>query len=217
MRSTFRTFMQGIIVTTPAVLTVYVCFRAMVWLDSSVRSALKAAGLPAVPGLGVVLAFAGIYLVGLAARNWIFRKLVDLGEAIVERIPLVKSLYSSVKDLLQFLGGTDARTRGVPARISLRDDTVHMLGLITQKEPEKTLGKAEKDRVAVYLPMSYQLGGFTVYVDEGNVEEIEGMSVEDLLKTSLTAGIGTPGETENAVATLPGPDAKNSEPEAENA
>ena len=216
MRSAFRTFLQGLVVTVPVVLTVYVCAKVILWLDTEIRAGLEYAHLPDVPGLGVVVAFAGIYLIGLLAKTWLFRQFVRLGEAVVERIPLVKSLYSAVKDLLQFLSGTDAEARGVPARLKLLDGRVHMMGLITQKEPETFLGEAERDRVAVYLPMSYQIGGFTVYVSPEQVEEIEDLTVEDVLKLALTAGVGKtkdkqhkqqqePGEPRASDPGMPGP------------
>ncbi|MDP6107780.1 MAG: DUF502 domain-containing protein, partial [Candidatus Brocadiia bacterium] len=109
---------------------------------------------------------------------------------------LVKSLYSSVRDLLQFLSGTDTESKGVPARIRLMGDKVHLLGLITQKHPETVMGEGERGRVAVYLPMSYQIGGFTLFIDPEDVEELEGMSVEDVLKLSMTAGVGSTGHSQ---------------------
>jgi uncharacterized membrane protein len=139
----------------------------------------------------VVLAIAVLFLTGMLARVWLFRKLVALGESIIDRIPLIKSLYGAMKDLLQFLGGLDETSRGVPVRIELFDGRVHMMGLLTQRQPESFMGESSKGRVAVYLPMSYQIGGFTVFVERERIEEIEGMTVEDVMKLSMTAGVGS--------------------------
>lgn len=189
MRSAFKTFVQGLVVIAPAVITVYICAHSIIWLDNTVHTWLSPLGVE-IPGIGVLVAFVGIYLVGLLTKNWIFRSLIRMGESIVDRIPLVKSFYSAIKDLLQFLGGTDASKKGRPARVHLLDGRVHMLGLITQKNPENFMGEAERGRTAVYLPMSYQIGGFTVYVPEEQVQEISDLTVEDVLKLSMTAGVG---------------------------
>jgi uncharacterized membrane protein len=108
---------------------------------------------------------------------------------VVEQIPLVKTLYSGIKDLLQFLSGADSKSRGIPARLKLLDGKINMLVLITQKQPETYLGEAGRGRVAVYVPMSYQLGGYTLYVNSEDVEELKDMRVEDLVRLSMTAGV----------------------------
>ena len=209
MSKHFKIFLQGLVVTAPIIFTVYVCVAFALWLDGVTTAILQKAfalwldsvtiaqmeeEFPFFPhGLGVIIALAAIYFVGLVSRTWIVRGIIGLGEAILDRIPGVKSLYSAVKNLLQFLSGTDEKTKGVPARLKLMDGKVDMLALITQKQPETFMGEPERGRVAVYLPMSYQIGGFTLFVKPEQVEELEGMTVEDVLKLSMTAGVGSAG------------------------
>jgi len=194
MGKQFKIFVQGLIITAPAILTLYVCISAVLWLDASMQAGLLKIGLPKIPGLGVVIALAAIYMVGLLARTWLFQQLIHLAESLLGRIPLIKSLYSAVKDMLQFFGGGDVESRGVPARVDMENGRFHLLGLVTQKNPEKFMGEREKGRVAVYLPMSYQIGGFTVFVNPDQIEEIHEMTVEDVLKLTLTAGVGSTGK-----------------------
>jgi len=194
--------LNGFVVVAPVLITVYVVVTALLGLDRLVRTALKPVWLGPftklserlgwegpLPGLGIIVGVAAIYAIGLLARSWLFGGLIRLGEKIVDRIPLVKSVYSAVRDLLQFLGGGKEEDRGKPAIVASEDGKVQLLGLITQEQPEKFLPGAE-GRVAVYLPMSYQLGGYTVFISRDAVQEIEGLTVEDLLKLSLTAGVG---------------------------
>jgi uncharacterized membrane protein len=200
LKSAGTTFLNGLVIVAPVLITVYVVGAALWGLDRLVRGGLARIDIwpdwltvgpqgDPIPGIGIVVGVVGIYMVGLLARSWLFGKLISIGESIVERIPLVKSLYSAVRDLLQFLGGTKAESRGQPAAIRDRDGTVLMLGLITQKRPQKFL-PTDGERIAVYLPMSYQLGGYTVYVPPDRVEPMEGVSVEELMKLALTAGVG---------------------------
>jgi uncharacterized membrane protein len=191
MRAFLKTFLQGVVVSAPILLTLYICVRAIVWLDTTMRMGFQQVGLPALPGVGVLAALVAIYLVGLSAKTWVVQSLLNLGEYIVAKIPLVKSLYSAVKDLLQFLSGADAQSRGTPARIHLLDGKIQMLGLVTQRNPGHFLGNADDTRIAVYMPMSYQIGGYTIYVHPDQIEELPELSVEDVLKLSMTAGVGS--------------------------
>ncbi len=181
---------NGFVVVAPILITVYAVVAALQGLDRLVSNGLSYVWEEPWPGIGVVVGVAGVYLIGFLTRNWLFANVIKLGERIVGRIPLVKSLYSAVRDLLQFLGGTEEKDRGKPAAINFQDGTVQFLGLITQEHPGKFLSD-DMERVAVYLPMSYQIGGFTVYVPREAVQELKGLSVEDLLKLSLTAGVGS--------------------------
>jgi uncharacterized membrane protein len=183
-------FLNGVMVVAPVVVTVYVVVKALVLLDSKIGVLLpEGAGGQPIRGLGVVVGVAGIYVTGLLARTWILRWPLRVAETVVERIPLVKSLYSAVRDLLQFLGGTDKESRGKPCVVRVMDGKALVLGLVTRQEPV-SLVPGEARRMAVYLPMSYQLGGYTVYVPPELVVPLEGTSVEELLKLCLTAGVG---------------------------
>lgn len=184
-----KVMLNGVVVIAPVLITVYVVVAAILWLDGTVRQGLDAVLHRSFPGLGVVVGVGAIYLIGLLARSWLFGWAIGLGEGMVERIPLVKSLYSALRDMMQFLGGTEAESRGKPAVVQFEEGKLSLLGLITQ-EQTGGLVPGDGDRVAVYLPMSYQLGGYTVYVPRAAVKELEQMSVEDLLKLSLTAGVG---------------------------
>ncbi len=217
MRKHLKIFANGIIVAAPAIITIYVVGAAVWWLDQTIRQGIQAlwqetfpelANVP--PGLGILIGLGGIYLVGLLARTWLLRWPLHLAESLVERIPLVKSLYSSVRDLLQFLGGAEEASRGKPCVVRSEEGTAVMLGLITQEQPERFL-PGDPDRVAVYLPMSYQLGGYTLYVPPDRVEQLPDTTVEELLKLCLTAGVGTPKRGQKAMKDVELPGARQGE------
>ncbi len=191
LRKHAKILLNGIIVVAPVIITGYAVGAGLWWLDKTIRGALERVLHTSFPGLGILVGLAGIYIVGLLARTWLLRWPLRLAESVVERIPLIKSLYTAVRDLLQFLGGMEAESRGTPCVLRSEDGTVQLLGLVTQRKPEIFLPEQGKGRVAVYLPMSYQIGGFTFYVPAEMVEEIEDMEVEELMKLCMTAGIGT--------------------------
>jgi uncharacterized membrane protein len=197
-----RVFLNGIIFLAPMIICVWVVFAAVLGLDRLVRQGMQwcldklvSPGThpwweSAPPGFGFLLGLVVIYIVGLLARTWLLSWPLRLAEIIVEHIPLIKSLYSAIKDLLQFLGSADKEDRGRPALVRSEDGKVVMLGLITQEKPGRFLPEGDQERIAVYLPMSYQIGGYTLFVPKDSVEELPELSVEELMKLTLTAGIG---------------------------
>lgn len=181
---------NGFAVIAPVIITIYVVWKTLAGLEAVVRAGLQELRWEnPPPGIGIVIGIGAVYAVGLLARMWIFAALIGLGERLIERIPLVKSLYSAIRDLLQFLGGTKEEGRGKPAILRSADGKVELLGIITQEQPGRFL-PGQEGKVAVYLPMSYQLGGYTVFVPREAVEEIPDLTVEDLMKLTLTAGVG---------------------------
>lgn len=176
MKAHGRIFLAGLTATVPLFLT----FAAIAWLDGVVREAFN---IPW-PGVSLVGALLLTYLVGLLLRFWLFRWMMGWGEKLIERIPLVKTLYSSVRDLFRFLGGEEKRPKGEAVRVEV-GQLGHMLGVTT--------GPArEGDRVGVYFPMSYQIGGFLIYLPRERLTPA-GMDVESALKLILTGGMAQPG------------------------
>ncbi len=128
-----RIFLNGLVVVTPLVITVYVVAACVIWLDRAVQAVFPVN----LPGVGFAAAIIGIYLIGLLARSWLLKWPLRLTDAVMDRIPLAKSLYSSVRDLMQFLGGADAKSRGQPCLVQLAEDQPQLLGLITTESPQE--------------------------------------------------------------------------------
>jgi uncharacterized membrane protein len=101
-------------------------------------------------------------------------------------IPLVRSVYSAMRDLLGMFAGHEESAMQVVA-VSLPGN-MRLLGFITRTDFADLPGIAGADEVAVYLPMSYQLGGYTLFVPKSAVTPVE-MSREDAMKFILTAGL----------------------------
>lgn len=141
------------------------------------------------PGVGVVAILLLIYLVGLGMRFWLFAKGVSLMEAILVRVPLVKTVYGSIRDMMRFFGGDGSVTSKV-VLYKLPGQDVRMLALLTNEHPIGLPAHHAKGMVAIWLPMSYQLGGYMLYVPAEAIEPIE-MSVEQLMKLAATAEIGS--------------------------
>ncbi|MCD4699177.1 MAG: DUF502 domain-containing protein [Phycisphaerae bacterium] len=193
MKKQIRIFLAGVMVVTPFAVTAYVIWWAGTKMDGLVRSGIEAVSPGKVdwwfPGAGIIFLLVGVYVIGLLTHLWAFRWAVRLIERIFSRLPGVKSIYESVRDVLNIFGG-DASRMGQVVRYRVPGTEMDLLGIRTSTSPRPADGT---DKVAVYLPMSYMIGGPTVYVSPDSLEPIN-MSVEEAMKIAATAGASA-GET----------------------
>ena len=193
----WTTFLKGLGVVIPVVVTIAV----LVWLGASLERILGGAlrlVLPEaryVPGMGIAAGIALTFAAGVAMHLWIMRKLLLLAERVVERIPLAKTIYSGARDVMRFVSrGSESRDREQVVLVSLPGG-VTMVGFVTDASGVTLEGVHDRDTaddpsVAVYLPMSYQIGGFTVFVPRSQVHRVD-MGIQEAMRWVLTAGVST--------------------------
>ncbi len=189
MKNIRKIFIRGLLTITPLVLTIGIVTWLFSLLEDSFSVPIKAVIGPEhyFKGLGVIVALVLIFVVGLIINHWIIKKLYDFGEKILERIPLIKSIYTSIKDLISFFHSDNRLNESLV--VSFEIAGMRLLGLVTRDDfsdiPE---GLAQEGDVAVYLPMSYQIGGYTIIVPRSKIKKVD-MSVEDSMRYIVTAGI----------------------------
>jgi uncharacterized membrane protein len=185
-------FLQGLVAILPIVVTAWL----LCWLATTAERFLGGLfrllfpSLDYWPGLGVVLGLILVFGVGLLMNAWVMRRLMAAAEKLLGTIPLVKSIYLGIRDLAGFLS-PEARRNGFQKVVSVTlMDKVRLVGFVT-REDSRDLFEALDDKeelIAVYMPMSYQLGGFTAYLPRKALEPLN-MSIEDAMRFTLTAGI----------------------------
>jgi uncharacterized membrane protein len=140
-------------------------------------------------GTGIVVAIAVVFGVGLLMHGVLFRRLFRKAEETMLAVPLVRSIYSAVKDLIGLFRKEGPAMQVVS--VTLPGTSWKLLGFVTRTEftdlPE---GIGSASEIAVYLPMSYQVGGYTVILPRDAVRAVD-MSREDAMKFILTAGLKT--------------------------
>lgn len=188
MRYIAKTFVRGLGVLVPVVLTIWL----LVWLANGTETLLRVVFLwffpeyMYLPGLGVVLGIAVVFAAGILVQVFLLRQLFDWSERLIERIPLVKTIYHAISDFLGFFSsGVDDRSSTV-VTVDIGNDA-HLIGFVTDRSPD-FLDALGSDLVTVYLPMSYMVGGYTLLVPESRVVEST-LSVEEAMRYTLTAGI----------------------------
>jgi len=149
-------FIKGLLVFVPMALTVFLLIWAFTSLDAAFRTLFRIK----FPGLGLLLTLALIVVIGFIASNFLGKRLFALIERIFTGLPLVKLLYSAVKDKIEaFAGEKKSFDKPVIASI-VPGGAAKVVGFVTQESLEN-LGLS--DYVAVYLPQSYNFAGNVLF------------------------------------------------------
>lgn len=186
------TFLRGLGVVLPIALTLYFVVWTVGAAEELMRPlalALIPSAIGYVPGMGLVLALGVVYLAGLLVQLFFFEWLVGVGQRLLERTPLVKSIYNAINDFTSYFARrpSESATRVVNVRLT---DELSLVGFLTDSDPAELRAPGDPDdRVAVYFPMSYQLGGYTVLVSRDRLRPLD-LGVEDAMRRVLTAGVG---------------------------
>jgi uncharacterized membrane protein len=190
MRTLSRILLRGLVAVLPIGLTVYLVYWLGVTLESILGELLRLV-LPENlywPGLGLLAGIALLLVAGLLVNAYVVRRILGFGERLLARIPLVKTIFGALKDFTRFFpagnGGRDLK-RVVTARFGHS----RAIGFVTQDAVTPRLfGEDSPGLVAVYFPMSYQIGGYTLYVPRTAIEETD-LSVEEAMRLVLIGGL----------------------------
>jgi len=198
MKKQMQILLAGVLIVLPFGVTI-----AIIWWAASKLGAvgyelakfLKTADAPAEPWYEYVMAVAGavlllgvIYIIGLLTRTYVFRRIVAAAEKLFSRVPGVKTVYESVRDLLKLFGGSSAGTMGKVVLYRPNGGEAAVLGLLTNAKPTGLSKAAGMDLVAVYVPMAFMIGGPLMYVPRAHIQEID-MPAEQALRLAATAEI----------------------------
>jgi len=193
MKSIGRIFLTGILTILPILATIYL----VVWLFTAAERFLGKQLLLLMPdeyyraGMGLLAALFLIFLIGLLMRAWLFRQLIRLGESLLLKIPLIKVVYRALKDLFGLFSDDKNSESLQVVSVQLPGTDMRLLGFLTRSDfSDMPKGVGNEDEVAVYLPMSYQVGGYTVLIPRNRITPVP-MSREEAMRFVLTAGLKT--------------------------
>jgi uncharacterized membrane protein len=187
-KSISKILLTGFITLLPVILTVYLLYWLAVSSENVMGTALRWV-LPNAtyfPGLGMIAGLVVVFVVGLLMKAILIRQIFSFGEKILYQLPLIKTVYRAMRDLFDFF---TPKEEGLGEVVAVTYNGTEMIGFVTQtdqkKLPESFRGQ---DKVLVYLPMSYMIGGFTVFISREHVRPVN-MSMEEAMRFALTAGI----------------------------
>lgn len=190
LRKLWNAMVRGLVVVLPMALTAWLLW----WLGTSVESLLHQAIILFVPedqyrpGMGIVAAVLLLIAAGTLVNAFIVRRLLAAWERLMDRIPIVKSVYGAVRDFVQMLPASGER-RELRRVVLVRFGDAAAIGFVTRDDAgELGLGPAGDGAVAVYFPMSYQIGGYTLLVPRARVEPLD-LPIESAMRMVLTGGM----------------------------
>ena len=179
-------FLQGLLLLAPVFVTIYAIGSIFFWLDSKVEAVFQYLFHFYVHGLGIVAMFVLIAFIGFVGSLVIVQPLLHIFDMVMEKTPLVKDIYSSVKD---FFGAfiSNKKKFDKPVMFELgKDSGVFRLGFITQSDLSEL---NIKDKVAVYAPWSYNLSGILYLVNRNQITVLEDVGAGDVMKFVMSGGV----------------------------
>ncbi|AIM36373.1 DUF502 domain-containing protein [Sphingobacterium sp. SG20118] len=189
VRSFLNYLIKGTLVVVPLAGAVFL----IVWIVASVDSALNLTGLfledetghPVyIPGIGILTVILILVLAGIVFTNFVTDPIKGWLNHQIKRIPLLNTLYSSIKDFTEAFVG-DAKKFNVPVLVKVNEIGVSKIGFLTQSDLSKI---KLTDEVVVYFPYSYSFAGQVVVVKSSLVTKLD-MSATDAMKLVVSGGV----------------------------
>ena len=176
----FRYFIQGVIILAPIGITAYVLW----WLFNKIDGILEP--YIRIPGVGFVIIIVFVVLVGWVSSHFLMGGFINFFDAWMERTPGVKFIYSSTKDFFEAFAGDKRKfNKAVLANVFAED--VWIIGFLTDEEMQKF--EMGADKVAVYVPQSYNFAGQLYILPRSKVKKIEKITAGEAMKYAVTGGV----------------------------
>jgi uncharacterized membrane protein len=188
-------FFTGILVTAPVLLTVYITWAAIQLIDGQVVSLLPVLkdwnGLQ-IPGVGLVVGVVLITLIGAVAAGFLGRWIIRLGESMLNRMPVVRTIYGASKQILETIISSQSDAFREVVLVEYPRKELWVIGFVTGGTKGEVRRLVDKDMVNVFVPTTPNpTSGFLLFCPRSEVIFME-MSVEEAVKLVVSGGIVTP-------------------------
>ncbi|MFO7657303.1 MAG: DUF502 domain-containing protein [Bacteroidales bacterium] len=185
MKKMARYFFQGLLYLAPTAITVYLIVFIFIKLDMGVRNLVEDLIHIKIPGIGIIVLFLLITLLGFLGQTIIFQPFRMVVDSIMAKAPLVKLIYSSIKDLMSAFVGTEKKfDKPVLVKVNLISD-LEKMGFMTQSDLSEL---NIKDKAAVYFPHSYNFSGEMFIVPTEHITPLD-ISPTDAMKFIVSGGV----------------------------
>lgn len=186
----FNYFLQGLLITVPITVTFVVMIKAIVWIDNliPIHIPITIPGFTEfeIPGIGIIVLFFIVTVLGYFASHLVANPFFAMMEKLLGKTPLLKIIYTSVKDLIEaFVGEKKRFTKPVLVTMS-HQPVIQRIGFVTENDLSR-LG-IETTKLAVYLPFSYGFNGQLFIVEALNVKELD-VSGTEMMKFIISGGV----------------------------
>ena len=191
MNALGKLFLKGLAVVIPVAMTIAILWWFARGAEQLLGGLLKGF-LPDgwyVPGMGVVSGVAMTILIGLLTHVIVFQKLFAFGDSVLNRLPLVKTIYSALTDFIGYLSPDSKVAMSKVVLVRIPGQEFEQLGFVTREDFSRLpLKLTVEDPIAVYLPMSYQIGGYTLFLPRACLTPVD-LSFEEGMKLVITGAV----------------------------
>ncbi len=186
VRSFINYFFKGLLFLAPIVITLWAIIQLFNLIDGLLQGVIYNYIGIHIPGLGFIILLSLITFIGFIGSTIIFRPIITYFDKLLTRAPLIKIIYTAVKDLVSaFVGQKKRFTEPVLVQLD-KDSNIEKIGFITNKD--LSIVGISNEKVAVYLPHSYAWSGNLIIVSAKYVKPIEASSTE-IMKFIISAGV----------------------------
>lgn len=183
-------FLKGFLVVAPISISIYCVILIFGFIEK-----LAQQGLSKIfsvnfqfPGFGILFTALLIAGIGAIMHTLVAQKMYGMLQEIIAKLPVLKTIYFAIEDFMGFFTDTNSGSANKKVvLVELAQDMI-VVGIITNEAPEGIMNQDIQGKIAVYLPMSYQIGGYTVFMDRSKLRETD-LSVEDGMKLSMTGWV----------------------------
>ncbi|MBN2105258.1 DUF502 domain-containing protein [bacterium] len=192
-----KIFITGLLVLTPIVLTVYILYISFRFFDGLLKNVVSqfltdtfgiSQTITSIPGLGLLVLLALVLLTGSLARNFIGRKLFDISDFIVTRIPLANRIYIAIQEISEALLSEKREIFKNAVLIEYPRKGLYTMAFFTQDTRGPIQDTLQEDVVSVFVPTSPNpTSGYLLFVPKTQVTDLD-MSVEDAMKLVISGG-----------------------------
>lgn len=183
--------LTGLVAILPVILTLYLLYWFVVSTEAVLGDMIRL-WLPENlyrPGMGVIIGLTAAFIVGLLMHAYVVQRLFAMGEKLLYQTPMVRLIYPAIRDFLNYFSPDTKREFDQVVAVTLGDTGMQVIGFVTQENPEKLPEDFRtEDRVLVYLPLSYMIGGYAVLMPRSAIRPVD-MNMEEAMRFTLTAGV----------------------------
>ena len=199
-------FLAGVLVTAPIAITIYIAWWFVSFIDGRIRPLIPASYNPenylpfSIPGIGVLAVIVVVTLIGTFTAGYVGRLVLGLGEGLVERMPVVRSVYGAVKQIFETVLAKKSNAFREVVVLEYPRAGVWSLGFITGNAHPEVQQVSAEEMVNVFIPCAPPTAGYLVMVPRPEVTVLN-ITVEDGLKLVMSGGIVVPPDRRTAPVT----------------
>ena len=200
-----RYFLAGILVTSPILITAYVTWMIITFIDNQVAGILPESldftkKLPhQIPGLGLIISIIAITFIGALTPGFIGRTLLKTGERVLDKMPVVRSIYGAIKQIMETVMSTNSESFREVVLVEYPRKGIWVIGFVTGETKGEVQTLNKEKLINVFIPTTPNpTSGFLLFLPKKDLVYMA-MKVEDAVKMVISGGIVTPKNNRSSI------------------